>query len=86
MGLLGRLNATALLVSFALGILYTYLVTPAPKVVVKFPSPYNAGRVLYRDGADTCFMFKSEPVTCEAGARPQPLLFEEFDRSRRGAR
>lgn len=80
MRLLGRLNVAALVVSFALGILYTYLVTPAPKVIIKFPSPYNAGRVVYRDGADTCFMFKSDPVDCEEGAVQQPLLFEEFER------
>lgn len=78
MRLLGRLNATALVISFAIGILYTYLLTPPPRVVVKFPSPYNAGKVLYRDNADACFMFKSDPVECGGNVAPQPLLFEEF--------
>lgn len=77
MRLLGRLNVSALVISFAVGILYTYLTTPPPRVVVKFPSPYNTGKVLYRDNADACFMFKSDSVDCE-GAHPQPLLFEEF--------
>lgn len=82
MQLLGRLNITALVASFAIGILYTYLVTPPPKVVVKFPSPYNAGKVLYRDKADGCYMFKSDQVECssDTGALPQPLLFEGFRR------
>lgn len=88
MQLFGRLNVTALLASFAIGILFTYLVTPPPKVVVKFPSPYNAGKVLYRDTSDTCFMFKSEEVECsnnnntgahERSILPQPLLFEGFE-------
>lgn len=82
MQLLGRLHLTALVVSFALGLLFTYVVTPPPRVIVKFPSPYNAGKVLYRDRSDTCYMFKSETVDCESDSRgsvlPQPLLFEDF--------
>lgn len=86
MKLLGRLNVTALVASFAIGILYTYLVTPPPRVIVKFPSPYNAGKVLYRDKSDACYMFKSDTVACEGGHEPgskhavlpQPLLFEGF--------
>lgn len=85
MKLLGRLNMTALVASFAIGILFTYLITPPPKVIVKFPSPYNAGKVLYRDKSDACYMFKSDTVTCEPGPDnksilPQPLLFEGFRR------
>lgn len=80
MRLLGRLNMSALVVSFAIGILYTYLVTPAPKVIVKFPSPFNAGKVMYRDSSDTCYMFRSDAVECAGAVLPQPLLFEGFNR------
>lgn len=80
MQLLGRLNMRALVVSFAIGILFTYLVTPAPKVIVKFPSPFNAGKVVYRDASDTCYMFKSDAVECAGAVLPQPLLFEGFNR------
>lgn len=85
MRLFGRLNLTALVASFAIGILFTYLNTPPPKVIVKFPSPYNAGKVLYRDKADGCYMFKSDVVDCSSDTDlgttlPQPLLFEGFDK------
>lgn len=86
MRLLGQLHLTALIASFAIGMLFTYIVTPPPKVIVKFPSPYNAGKVMYRDKSDTCYMFKSEAVDCESDAHgsvlAQPLLFEEFLSSR----
>lgn len=83
MSLFGRLNLTALVSSFAIGVLFTYLVTPPPKVIVKFPSPFNAGRILYRDRSDTCYKFKSDAVDCSAHTMndvvvPQPLLFEGF--------
>lgn len=80
MRLLGRLNLAALIVSFAIGMLLTYMITPPPKVIVKFPSPYNAGKVLYRDSSDTCFKFKSDTVECDGTATlPQPLMFEGFN-------
>lgn len=78
-GLFGRLHLTALVASFAIGILYTYLVTPPPAVIVKFPSPYNAGKVLYRDRSDTCYMFRSDAVACSGPILQQPLLFEGFN-------
>lgn len=79
MRLLGRLNMSALVASFAIGILFTYLATPAARVVVKFPSPFNAGKVLYRDTSDTCYMFRSDAVECAGSVVPQPLLFEGFN-------
>lgn len=83
MQLLGRLNLMALVASFAIGIMLTYVIVPTPRVVVKFPSPYNAGRVLYRDKADTCFMYRSDHVECSSADKPgevlpQPLLLEDF--------
>lgn len=80
MSLFGRLNMTALVVSFTVGVLFTYLLTPPPKVIVKFPSPFNAGKIMYRDNADACYKFKSDAVDCSAHEHvlPQPLLFEEF--------
>lgn len=57
------------------GLLYVYCVSPRPEVVVKFPSPHNAGRITYSDPhADTCFKFKATQVTCpNAGVREQPM-------------
>lgn len=60
----------------------TYLIKPAPKVIIKFPSPYNVGKIMYRDKSDTCFMYKSEAVECDNQGEGiilhQPLLFEDF--------
>lgn len=71
--------------AFAVGLLFCYLVTPAPKVVIKFPSPYNAGQVVYKDSADACFKINADKVQCpsEASAvRPQPLMEDFVARSR----
>jgi hypothetical protein len=84
--MLGRLRLTWMVGAFAVGILFTYLLAPAPRVVVKFPSPYNAGKVLYRTEDDSCFMYRADAMKCPAGGssgdeatvKPQPLLLEDF--------
>lgn len=60
------------LVSLGLGILYIYSTNPAPKIVLKFPSPYNAGKVVYHDQADDCFVFEATKVPCPKNAKKQP--------------
>lgn len=67
-------------VAFGIGILIVYISTPPPEVVLKFPSPYNAGKVLYKDKANSCYRYKAEDVACprdKSMIRPQPIL-EDF--------
>jgi hypothetical protein len=63
--------------SFAIGLFFVYILTPPPEVVVKFPSPYNAGQITYRDKSDTCYVYKADNVTCpmeKSMIKPQPLF------------
>ena len=75
--ILGVVRPKWFFAAFAAGLLYCYLVMPAPEVVVKFPSPYNAGQVVYRDKADTCFTYNASEVTCPTDKsliKPQPVV------------
>jgi hypothetical protein len=69
------IDARYFFAALGFGLLYVYCVSPRPEVVVKFPSPYNAGQVTYRDPhVDTCFKFKATQVTCPStGVRQQPM-------------
>jgi hypothetical protein len=57
--------------------------TPPPEIILKFPSPYNAGKVTYKDKSNTCYKYRAENVPCTADAKngikitPQPIL-EDF--------
>jgi hypothetical protein len=78
--MLEKINLFYFLIAFAFGILYVYISRPETKVVVKFPSPYNAGRVTYRDQAGACYKFKAEKKSCpidKEAIRPQPII-EDF--------
>ena len=74
--MLSNINVKYFLMAFALGLLGCYMFTPPPQVVVKFPSPHNAGKVMYRDGNDTCFMYRADRVSCPRDRkqiRDQPI-------------
>lgn len=74
MFLLNKIKPLYFFLSFAIGLLVVYVVTPPPQVVVKFPSPYNAGNVIYKDKADTCYMYKADRTACP---RDQSLIKEQ---------
>lgn len=75
-----KLHPLSFFISFSIGLFFCYILTPPPEVVLKFPSPYNAGKVVYKDKADTCYKYKAEKVNCplnKALIKPQPI-FEDF--------
>jgi len=78
--LVDNINPFYFFISFAVGLFIVYIFRPPPQVVVKFPTPYNAGQVLYKDKNDTCYKYKAQKVSCPVQkdlVKPQPL-FEDF--------
>lgn len=76
MTFLKRVKPLYFFISFAIGLFVVYVFSPPPTVVIKFPSPQNAGHVLYKDSADTCFMYNAEKVACPRDhelVKPQPV-------------
>ena len=51
-------------IAFCIGILYTYLIHPKPSVIIKYPTPNNAGKILYKDDAGVCYRYNSKEVQC----------------------
>lgn len=75
-----QIHFTYFLLSFAIGIFVVYVITPPPEVVIKFPSPYNVGKVVYKDKANSCYEYTAEKVSCTADkslVKPQPIM-EDF--------
>lgn len=78
--MLSKINPLYFILSFAIGLFFVYIITPPPEVVVKFPSPFNAGSITYKDKADTCYVYKADKVECPIDRKiikPQPL-FEDY--------
>lgn len=58
------INFKVFLISLALGLLFVYLSSPTPTVIMVYPTPDNVGRVEYKDNADNCFQFEATEITC----------------------
>ncbi len=52
------------LIALGIGMFFTYIFTPAPKIVVKYPTPYNAGKITYVDDAGVCYKYRTRSVNC----------------------
>lgn len=65
------------LISFCIGIGLVYIFSPPPQIVMKFPSPQNAGDIKYEDENKNCYRYNSEKVSCENSKNEvvdQPVL------------
>jgi hypothetical protein len=51
-------------IAFVLGMLYVYLSTPEPDILIKYPVPEHSDNIIYKDHADVCYKYSSEEVSC----------------------
>ena len=52
------------LMAFFIGLTYTYLTAPTPKIVVKYPTPFNIKDTVYQDTNGVCYKYKIREVNC----------------------
>jgi hypothetical protein len=52
------------LLALCVGLFYTYITAPQPQVVVKYPTPFNAGKITYVDQNDVCYKYQIKKVQC----------------------
>ena len=64
MFLIDKIEPIYFFISLFIGLFLTYMLTPSPDVIIKYPTPENAEYNIYKDDADNCFKYKSEEVKC----------------------
>jgi hypothetical protein len=52
------------LLSFAVGLIFIYLLGPEMKSVYVYPSPENIDKFMVKDKANNCFTFQEKTVQC----------------------
>ena len=52
------------LIALFIGILYVYLATGRPEIIIKYPTPDNAHSYIFKDDADNCYKFHTQEVPC----------------------
>jgi hypothetical protein len=69
-----RFHIFAFFFAFILGIIYVYLDSPKPKLVIKYPTPYNAKKITYKGLSDECYQLEATQVECTDDAIEQPIV------------
>jgi hypothetical protein len=62
--LFNYISLPAFLISFAIGLLFVYILGPEMKTIYIYPTPENVDKILFKDKADNCFQFVEEMVEC----------------------
>lgn len=52
------------MLSFGVGVLIVYVMRKEPRVVIKYPTPENAGKVTYVDDVGVCYKYQAHEVPC----------------------
>ena len=52
-------------ISLFIGFFLVYVTSPKPKVIVKYPTVKNAGKILYEDDNGVCYKYKAIEVDCK---------------------
>jgi hypothetical protein len=59
--------------SFCIGLIVIALTEERPEVIIRWPTPKNAGLVTYLDRASNCYEYKPKQVECNDTAKPIPI-------------
>ena len=54
-----KIHWGAFFFALAIGMFYVYVRVPPPKIVMKYPTPDNVGKVIYQDEADNCYVYQA---------------------------
>jgi hypothetical protein len=78
MYLLNKIKPLWFFMAFAIGVAVCYVFTPPLQVVVRFPSPSNAGKFVYTDADSNCYTYKSDVVACSKDSKDQPISQQQL--------
>jgi hypothetical protein len=51
-------------IALFIGLFIAYISTPVPDIIIKYPTPQNAGKIVYKDDSDVCYKYKVDEVNC----------------------
>lgn len=53
------------ILALAIGLFFVYITNDnVPDVILMYPTPDNAGKIIYKDNGNVCYKYKSEEIKC----------------------
>ena len=59
-----KFNVIAFIISFCVGLVYIYFTNNEQKVIIKYPTPMNVGKTVYKDDNGVCYKYHIKKVEC----------------------
>ncbi len=69
-----RFNILAFCIAFVVGLIFVYIDSPKQREVIKYPTPYNSNKLVYRSTSENCYKIKAEEVKCTTASIQQPII------------
>lgn len=69
MFIISNIDTFWFLISLCIGLLLVYCSTPLPDVIIKYPTPYNAHNMVFKDDVDNCYKFNTDVVNCPENSK-----------------
>ena len=69
-----KFNYITFILAFTLGIIYVLISVPKTRKIIKYPTPYNCNKIIYRGLSGECYKFKVEEVSCNDKSIAQPII------------
>jgi hypothetical protein len=69
-----KINWFSFVFAFILGIIYIYISSPPIRSVIKYPTPYNANKIVYMNHNKQCYKYNVEEVKCNEASITQPII------------
>lgn len=65
------------LISLFIGLMYTYITTPPPRIVIKYPTPFNIKDTVYVDENNVCYKYMIKEVECPSDKSKIKYVFND---------
>ncbi len=62
--ILNYISIPIFIISFAVGLLFVYMLGPDKKTIYIYPTPENVNKILFKDKADNCFEYEEKIINC----------------------
>lgn len=69
-----KFNFFYFLIAFIIGMFFVYINSPKPRLIIKYPTPYNTEKNVYKGLNGDCYKFKVSEVKCSDDAILQPVI------------
>jgi len=73
------INPYLFIISFLISIIIVYINHPKPTIIYKYPTPKNAGKLIYQDNNKNCYKYESTEVKCPSDPKliiDHPLIIK----------